>query len=68
MDLRRDERCTFGHVIESLLEERDRAALYAQMGADRARLADDERAEVEREYRAWSDAAAADVLAADRIA
>lgn len=55
-------------MIESLLEERDRAALYAQMGADRARLADDERAEVEREYRAWSDAAAADVLAADRIA
>lgn len=55
---------TVARVIESLLDERDRGELYARMRAERARMTDDERAEVEREYRAWSDAAAADVLAA----
>lgn len=58
----RDAGLTVAAVIENLLRDRDRSAVFDRMRAERAATTPDERAELEAEYRAWSDAFAEDVL------
>lgn len=58
----REAGLTVAGVIERLLAARDRAALYEQMRAERARMTPDERVELEAEYRLWSDASGEDLL------